>query len=493
MNWEQLSALSESNVHIVGLASTEGASVTSFLWSEGFRRLTVHDFLDGDVLRAAFRRLHVGLPGEERDRFWDRLGGLPIHRCLGERYLEGIEGAEAIFAGQGWYLYPPNFPALARARDRGVPFHSLTELYFGLSSAPILAVTGSNGKSTTSRLAHALLATSGRRVLFGGNERRSTQVLDQLRGLGPDDRLVLEVSNRQLIDLTPRPAYGVITNILPNHLEEHGGSFAEYVEVKRNLLRNQRGDDFAVLNADDPTSVTASVGLPGQIHWFSRLGVVERGAYLADGHILLADGGKTVSAGPMANSPLAGAHNESNVLAAAVGARLAGADPGRFAAALRGFQPLRHRLQLVRRAGGVEYYDDLNSTTPQATIAALNTLARPVVWIAGGEDKGLSLDELIEVASICRRILVLPGSGSERLLEALSTASLQQTVEVFDDLRAAVTRAVALALPGDGVLLSPAFPGFFSRHYTDEAGGFRSLLRELAGPAATPVEARTHG
>jgi UDP-N-acetylmuramoylalanine-D-glutamate ligase len=267
VNWDELAALAGRRVHIVGVASTEGAAILGFLWGEGFRDLTVHDFLAGEELRAAFRRLHVGMPRPRRDELWAALEALPVQRRLGDEYLAWIEKAEVIFAGQGWYLYPPNFPALRDARERGVPFHSLTELYFGLSRARIVAVTGSNGKSTTSQLAASMLRASGARVTFAGNERRSIQALDGLRASTPSDHLVLEVSNRQLKDFAPRPgpSVGVVTNILPNHLEEHGGSFADYAETKRNLLRHQSVDDAAVLNADDDASVVspAPPALPG--------------------------------------------------------------------------------------------------------------------------------------------------------------------------------------------------------------------------------------
>ena len=287
ITWESLAGLAERSVHVVGLASTEGAAMTRFLWAEGVHDLTVHDLQPEAEVARAFRRLHVGLPRAARDAVWAELEALPIRRRFGPRYLEGIETAGAVFAGQAWFLYPPNLPRLAAVRDAGVPFHSLAELYFGLAPARILAVTGSNGKSTTSRLAEAMLRQTPANVCYAGNERRSVQVLDRLREMGPDDVLVLEISNRQLTDIAPRPRIGVITNVLPNHLDEHGGSFAGYAAVKRRLVASQGPGDAAVLNADDAASRDLAPGLAGDVYWFSRLGPVARGAWLTGGRILL--------------------------------------------------------------------------------------------------------------------------------------------------------------------------------------------------------------
>ena len=306
--------------------------------------------------------------------------------------------------------------------------------------------------------------------------------------MGPEARLVLEVSNRQLLELkAPTPWVGAITNVLPNHLDEHGGSFERYAAVKRKLVAHQPGDGWAVLNYDDPESRRLAKGLPGQVCWFSA-----RNA--PDAHICVADGRLTarlpsgagahdgpIDLGAADAGPLLGEHNVSNRAAAALVSLLAGANPEAIRRGIRTFRPLRHRLQLVWRHEGVAYYDDLNSTTPQATTAALAALDRPVVLIAGGDDKGLSYAALAEQAKgRVKLAILLPGDGSDRVAEALADADVSvRWMERFD---AAVAAAVEASGPGDAVLLSPACPGFFSRHYLKdgaEAQGFRRLLRDL--------------
>jgi UDP-N-acetylmuramoylalanine--D-glutamate ligase len=489
VTWDELRRLASRNVHVVGLASTEGAAMVRFLYAEGVRRLTAHDFQSESEVETAFLRMHVGLPRPEREALWREIASLPIERQFGERYLDGIETADAVFVSQAWYLYPPNLPRLADLRRQGVPFHSLAELYFDLSPAPIVAVTGSNGKSTTSRLIESILRRTGRPIYYAGNERRSVQVLDRLRQMEADAVLVLEISNRQLADVEPRPHIGVVTTILPNHLDEHEGSFERYAAVKRKLVATQRPDDFAVLNADDPGCRAIADGLPAAVWWFSRLGPVPQGAWLADGHIWLraGAGAEPTDAGHVDLAHLPGVHNESNVLAAVTAAWLAGASTTAIAEGIASFRGLRHRLQLVWRANGVEYYDDLNATTPQATAAALRTLPAPVILIAGGDDKGLDLGELVElVVERVPRLVLLPGTGSDRIEAGVRDARTDGSgprIDRFESLEWAVADVVAHVGPGSRVLLSPACPFFFSRHYLGDGRaetGFRALLRRLA-------------
>jgi UDP-N-acetylmuramoylalanine--D-glutamate ligase len=485
VNWEAIERLRGAEVHVVGLASTEGAAMVRFLWWEGVRRLTAHDFQPEDGVEIAFRRMHVGMPRDERDRVWSELTALPIERRLGDTYLGGIESADAVFAGQAWYLYPPNLPRLADLQARGVPFHSLSELYFGLWPSPILAVTGSNGKSTTSRLVETMLRQTGRPIYYAGNERRSVQVLDRIHEAEEGAWLVLEVSNRQLIDLRPEPRIGVVTNVLPNHLDEHGGSMTEYAAVKRRLLQNQGPDDIGVLNADNAVSCDLAANLPGRVFWFGRRGR-QIGAWIEGGSIRvrIREDEPAMDVGPVPARHLPGRHNVENALAASLAAALAGADARAIGQGLEQFRGLRHRIQFVWAADGIEYYDDLNATTPEATLAALLALDPPIVLIAGGGDKGLDLGELAAtIGERVTRLILLPGEGSDRLEAEVGACDSAPAVSRVDTLPEAVDAAAEVARPGDRVLLSPACPYFFRMHYLDEQGreiGFRKLLRRRA-------------
>ena len=317
---EAVDSLEGAQVHVVGLAGTEGAAITRFLAARGVRNLVAHDLAEGEALKQGFMRFHVGMPKIDRLAMWEGIEGLDITIRGGEDYLHGIDQADVIFASQGWYLYPRNRPTLDHARERGTPFYGLMHLYFGLAKARTVAVTGSNGKSTTSRMIEHMLEAGGHRVWYAGNERRSVQVLDRLEEMKPEDLLVLEVSNRHLIDLEPRPDIAVITNVLPNHLSEHDGSFDAYKAVKRRLIERQDQHQLCILNADDTASLSLARGIEAQTMWFSRERSQEAGAWVHEGNVRLRDDRGEFGAGRADALPLPGEHNVENLLAASLAA-----------------------------------------------------------------------------------------------------------------------------------------------------------------------------
>ncbi len=485
MTWDELRALRHKNVHIVGLSGVEGSAVADFLIRQGFTNLTAHDFRPAEDFDRNFRLVHVGMKPDAREAALQRLKQAPLRICFQDRYLDGILEADAIFATQAWFIYACNLPKLRQAKERGIPFYSMTMLYFDLAPCPILAVTGTNGKSTTSKLLSEIVQASGRRTYYAGNERRSVQVLDRLEEMRPDDALVLEVSNRQLMGLERSPHVAVVTNVTPNHLDEHEGSFEQYAATKERLVRYQRPGDIAVLNYDNLITRRMAELTPGRVVYFSREIALEEGACLHGDQLVLRRGGEETVICRAQELLVPGEHNVANVLAASLAAFEFGVPPEAISRAVRAFRGLRHRLQLVYAVDGVRYYDDLNSTTPQATVAALNVFDVPVVLIAGGEDKGLSFDEVATLAvQRCRLVILLPGRGTDRLEEALLAArgdAAGPPIQRAETLEEAVALARDTAQPGDIVLLSPACPYFFSKFYDDSDGaGFRALVRRVA-------------
>jgi UDP-N-acetylmuramoylalanine--D-glutamate ligase len=477
--WDDLFALRNQEVHVVGAGSVEGAHLLLFFLDHGFTNLVGHDFSEPDQFARSFNRVHVGWPREERQQMLDRLRArADLH--YRDRYLEGIEAADAIAVTQGWYLYPSNQRLLDSA-DLQRRFFSLVQLYLALAPGPVVGVTGSQGKSTTCGMLGDMLVEADREVIFAGNERHSRQALSALETAAPETILLLEISNRHLKALERSPNVAVVTNVYPNHLDEHGG-WNGYVEVKSRLVRYQKPGDIAVLNADlEVTRAMAELTGAGVV-WFGES--IPEGApgVAVEGQRLVSQGLDRIVLNTE-RIPLVGRHNAFNVAAAAAAALSLGVSPDAVGRAVEAFHGLRHRLQLIWNAGGVRFYDDLNSTTPTATQAALSALESRVVWILGGDDKALDSTALAEAAAGAVRVaLALPGPGTERLV-----ASLRQNgvaVEDVSDLQAAVNRAVEVAEPGDAVLLSPACPGFFSRYYVgaDEDTGFRKLVREATLP-----------
>ncbi len=479
---DDLLALRDRAVHVVGAGSVEGAHLLLFFLDHGFINLVGHDFSEAQEFDRSFKRVHVGWTKDEREAMLRRLReGVELR--FRERYLEGIEAADAIAVTQGWYLYPSN-QRLADSPDLHERFFSLMQLYLALAPGTVVGVTGSQGKSTTTALLQEMLAAGGREVIFAGNDRHSRQAFGDVLAAGPDSILLLEISNRHLKTLGRSPNVAVVTNVYPNHLDEHGG-WAGYVATKSAMVQHQRAGDIAVLNADLEVTRRMAEMTAADALWFGEhLDTGQRGVALRDQH-LVSQGLEAldVDAGAL---PLAGWHNAINAAAAATAALALKVGPEAVTEALAKFRGLKHRMQFIWDAGGVKFYDDLNSTTPTATEAALRTLGSGVIWILGGDDKALDCDGLAEAATSAVRVaLALPGPGSDRLVAALLRHGVQ--VESIEDLPAAVVRALKVAQPGESVLLSPACPGFFTRYYVgaDEDTGFRQLVRQATvGDAA---------
>jgi UDP-N-acetylmuramoylalanine--D-glutamate ligase len=477
--WQDLFALRDLEVHVVGAGSVEGAHLLLFFLDHGFTNLVGHDFSEPGQFARAFNRVHVGWPKEQRQQMLDRLRARVDLRHR-DRYLEGIQAAGAIAVTQGWYLYPSN-QALADSTDLQQRFFTLMQLYLSLAPGPVVGVTGSQGKSTTSRMLRDMLLDAGREVIFAGNERHSRQALGELEAATPETILLLEISNRHLKSLQRSPNLAVVTNVYPNHLDEHGG-WDGYVEAKSNLVRYQRPRDIAVLNADLEVTRGMAALTPGKVAWFGENIPEDAPGVVVEQQRLVSRGlGRLVL--NTDRIPLVGRHNAFNVAAAATAALSLGVPPESVGRAVENFHGLRHRLQFVWDAGGVRFYDDLNSTTPTATEAALSALGSHVLWILGGDDKGLDSRALAETAAGAVRVaLALPGPGTDAVVANLRRQNV--AVEPISDLAGAVRRAVELAEAGDTVLLSPACPGFFSLYYVgaEEDTGFRRLVREATLP-----------
>ncbi|MHB8507580.1 MAG: UDP-N-acetylmuramoyl-L-alanine--D-glutamate ligase [Candidatus Dormibacteria bacterium] len=485
--WDDLYALRESEVHVVGAGSVEGAHLLLFLLDHGFKRLVGHDFSDPDGFARAFKRVHVGWPVAERQTMLERLlAGVEMRYRAG--YLDGIEDADAIGVTQAWYLYDSNAPLLASPLLRA-RFFSLVQLYMALAPGRVVGVSGSQGKSTTTHLLGEMLEAGGLRVISAGNDRHGRQALDHLEEADPETILLLEISNRHLKMLDRSPAVAVLTNVFPNHLEEHGG-LEGYIEAKARLVARQRPGDIAVMNAD--LSVTRDIArrTAAEVAWFGHqagTAPTAPGVRVEAGR-LLAVGLDTALDLDLDTFRLDGDHNAGNLAAAATTALLLGVSEAAIRGAASRARGLKHRVQFTWEAGGVRFYDDLNSTTPTATIVALRTLRERVIWIFGGDDKGLAPEQLPAVAADAVKLAIaLPGPGTEALLPALEQAGV--VIERMDTLGGAVTRAVEVGVTGDVVLLSPACPGFFTRHYVgvDEDTGFKHMVREATlGPATSP-------
>jgi UDP-N-acetylmuramoylalanine--D-glutamate ligase len=356
---------------------------------------------------------------------------------------------------------------------RGVPIRSEIELAFTLLSCPVVAVTGTNGKSTTTTLVGQALALSGRRTFTGGN--LGTPLIAAV-DLAPEVA-VAEVSSFQLEWVERfRPRIGALLNVTPDHLDRHA-SFAEYRALKARLFAAQEAEDFAVVNRDDPEAWQAAAGIASTVVPFGGAPTA-CGAFVGAGFVGLRLPGAAEERYALARTRLIGRPNLENILAAVAVARLAGATPASVQSAIDTVEPLPHRLALVAERGGVRWYDDSKATNVGAAAKSLDALTGPVILLAGGVDKGGGYEALVASAAGKVRRALLFGAARDRIAAALTAGGI--SVEPVATLEEAVTRAAAVAAQGDAVLLAPACASFdLFTDYAARGRAFRAAVEAL--------------
>ncbi len=414
---------------VVGLGR-EGAALARYLATRG-DHVTVTDAKPEEALRAEIAQLE----------------GLPITFALGGHPAEILDGADVIYLSAGIKPHEPPFAGRTN-------LSSLTELFFRHCPAPIVGVTGSAGKTTTTTLIGRMLEQGHRRVWVGGNIGRP--LINELADMTPDDLVVLELSSFQLNRLRQSPHVSVVTNITPNHLDWHNESMREYIDAKANIVAHQSSSDVAILNANDPESSALSSRTAARVLRFNG-----KDSYLKGDRLLLRGHDSEYEVCRAGELQIPGRHNVDNVLAAAVTAFVCGIAPQAIRDVAIHFQGVQHRLQLVRELGGVAYYNDSIATAPERTLAALAVFERPIVLIAGGRDKHLPLEGLADEAARKVKSVVLLGEAAGLLEEAFRAGQERNHTQRpgivrVGDLSEAVHAARRSAAPGDVVLLSPA-------------------------------------
>jgi UDP-N-acetylmuramoylalanine--D-glutamate ligase len=454
-SWRE--ALADRAVTVVGLARS-GVAACRLLAALGAR-------VTGTDTRAA-----DALPPEVR-----ALGAEGVRLAVGGHPAQAFEAAELVVVSPG---VPAGHPVLADCRTRGVPVLGEVELAYRTMTAEFVAITGTNGKTTTTALTGALLAESGRPVLVGGNIGRplSAEALD----FPADGWVVAEVSSFQLETTDAfRPRVAAVLNVTPDHLDRHG-TLAAYAEAKARIFRAQGPRDWAVLNADDPGAAALAPRVRARLLWFSRREPVTQGAWVRDGWVMLRLDAGDQPVCPVGDVFLRGAHNLENVLAATACAGALGVTPERLRAAVRAFRAVPHRIEWIRERAGVAYYNDSKGTNVDATLKALAAFDEPIVLIAGGRDKGQRFEALAAAARGRVKAAIVIGEGRATLGPALRGVT---RVEEAASMSEAVGRAAALAVPGDVVLLSPACASFdLFRDYEHRGAVFAEEVRALPEP-----------
>lgn len=410
--------------------------------------------------------------------FGDELLGLGVRLSLGENYLNGLAGQEMILRTPGFEYFTTELQAAGRA---GARITSEMELFFEHCPCPIIGVTGSDGKTTTTSLIAAICQEAGRTVHLGGNIGRA--MLPLVDEISPKDIAVVELSSFQLISMYLSPGTAVVTNVAPNHLDHHR-DMDEYVNAKRNILLHQALGSVAVLNLENAITRGMEKDTPGEVRWFSHLRKVHNGAFLAgDGQLCLAQNGQALPVLHRDEVKLRGGHNIENLLAA-FAALCYEVPPEAMAQVARSFTGVEHRIEPVREINGVQWFNDSIATSPTRVIAGLKAFSQKLIVIAGGQDKGVPFDPLAEEAPSHIKTLILIGPAADKIEEAVRMApgytEGEPEIVRLGSLSEAVQEANRRAVPGDIVTLSPACTSFDAYPNFEARGAhFKSLVHQL--------------
>lgn len=360
-----------------------------------------------------------------------------------------------------------------------IPVISELELAYSFSRTPFIAVTGTNGKTTTTSLVGQLFQDVGRNVVIGGNI--GFPLISHVERLNREDLIVAEVSSFQLestIDFKPRVA--IILNITPDHLDRHG-SMDAYRAIKAKIFKNQTEEDFLVLNYDDNLVKELAFGAKSHVIFFSRKNKLEEGVYLDNGQVVINIGEGPVPICEPGEISIKGSHNLENAMAAVAAGYMLGLEPEDIRKTLMTFPGVSHRLEFVAEIKGVKYINDSKGTNSDASIKAIEAFQEPLVLIAGGRNKGSDFIDLAEKIKARVSKLILVGESKDEIKSAVLKTGFTDIYEAVD-FRDAVNKAYSLATQGDIVLLSPACASFDMFNNFEERGNvFKELVLSLRG------------
>lgn len=394
---------------------------------------------------------------------------------LGENYLKSLD-ADVIFRTPGMR---PDLPELKEAVNRGCVLTSEMEVFFDVCPCNIIAVTGSDGKTTTTSIIAMLLRGDGHKVHIGGNI--GTPLLCQADTMNREDIAVLELSSFQLMTIKKSPSVAVVTNVTPNHLDMHR-DMSEYVEAKRNILRYQSAEDKAILNLDNEITRGFAQGAKGKTLLFSRKNRVDDGVLLEGGILYEAAGGKIEKLMDAAQILLPGVHNIENYMAAFAATR-GFVRRETCVSVAETFGGVAHRIELVRTLNDIRYYNDSIASSPTRTIAGLRSFNQKVILIIGGKDKGVPFDDLGPAVIEHVKTLLVTGMTAQTIKTAvLNTPGYAGSPEIIEepDFTEAVLTAHRVAKAGDIVLLSPACTSFDRfRNFEERGNAFKDIINGL--------------
>lgn len=401
-----------------------------------------------------------------------------VHFDIGDGYLNSLENYDIVFRAPGVYFLKPE---LVKARESGVVITSEMEVFFDLCPCKIFAVTGSDGKTTTTTLISEMLKADGKTVHIGGNIGRA--LLPEIEQISQDDFCVVELSSFQLISMRKSPDIAVITNISPNHLDVHK-DMQEYIDCKVNLIQHQNAFSKTVLSFDNQLCKDLSCFTRGKVSYFSRFDVPTTGTFLDEkSNICAINKGQIEILFNKSEIKLPGIHNVENYLAAIAAVREYVNDEAIIKVA-REFGGVEHRIEFVRELDGVKYYNDSIASSPTRTIAGLNSFEQKLIIIAGGYDKKIPYEPLAPVLVARTKLLILLGATAPKIEKAVRDfegfdGSRLEIINV-STLEDAVSVAREKAQRGDIVSLSPASASFdLYKNFEERGKHFKAIINAL--------------
>ena len=482
--------LAGKRIVVLGLAR-QGMALVRFLVQAG-AEVTVSDLQNKAALAGPLAELE----------------GLPMRYVLGSHPSSLLKGTDLLCLSGG---VPVDIPIVEEARKRGVPLSNDAQIFLERCPAPVIGITGSAGKTTTTALTGEMCRAAAAGPVIAGGYTRSAYgcthprnlaasartwvggnignpLIADLDNIRPDDWVVMELSSFQLEVMTMSPHVAAVLNITPNHLDRHK-TMEAYIAAKRHIVAYQKPEDLALLGYDDANARSLALDTAAHLLWFSGGAEVEEGAFRTNGALTLRSGGTDRLICHTSEVRLRGRHNLLNVLAASALAGVAGVPVEAMGQVATTFAGVEHRLELVRERNGVSWYDDSIATAPERTLAALRSFEEPIVLLAGGRDKKLPWDEFAEQTVRSVRRLIAFGEAGPMIAGVVAsnlqppTSNLQSRLEGItqvDTLGEAVEAAARLAQAGDVVLLSPGGTGFDAfRDFAERGDRFKELVRGL--------------
>ena len=399
-----------------------------------------------------------------------------ISKQFGENYLSNLKDFDIIFKSPSCR---PDIPEIKQEVKKGAKLTSEIELVLELAPCKIIAVTGSDGKTTTTSLIYEILKNKYKCYL-GGNI--GIPLFTKISEMKPEDIIVLELSSFQLMTIKTSPNIAVITNVTPNHLDIHK-TYNEYIEAKANIFKNQKEEDTLVLNYDNEITRNFSKIAPGKVIYFSSKEKIENGIIYDDGIIKSCEDGLRRHILKLKDTNLRGTHNAENICAA-IAATKGLVEIEDQVKAIKSFKGVPHRLEFVRELNGNKWYNDSIATSPTRTIAGLNSFDEEIVLIAGGYDKHLDYEPIAEPILNKVKTLILTGQTAEKIFGAVKQKKEEQnkSIDIYkvNNLEEAVQKAKEQAKPNQIILFSPASASFDSfKNFEERGEKFKELVRKL--------------